>query len=253
MSYTPPTMPVAPPPPPPAAGPAAWLKSPVGLARATMALLGVGMAVDVFSLVAGVGVFDVVSDLIDNGWSAGAEDRADRADSLYGLSGVLQAVGMLATAVVFICWFRRVRVNAEVFAPDGHTKARGWAVGGWFVPVVNLWFPRRIAADIWDASAPATPDAPLAGPPQPAGWEVQPKRTLLNAWWTLWLCTGIFGQIASRQYANAEEPEAIKRAVVSLMASDVLNIAAAVVAILFVRRLTAMQDAKARTGPGTHA
>lgn len=249
MSYTPPTMPVAPP-PPPSAGPAAWLRSPIGLARATMALLGVGMAFDAFSLWAGVGVFDVVSDLIDHGWSADAEDRADRADTLYGLSGLLQALALLATAVVFICWFRRVRVNAEVFAPDGHRKARGWAVGGWFVPVLNFWRPRQIAVDIWDASAPATRETAPAGPPQPAGWEVQPKRTLLNAWWTLWLCTGIFGQVASRQYANAEEPEAIKQAVVSLMASDLLNIAAAVVAILFVRRLTAMQDAKARSGPG---
>ncbi|MVO83551.1 DUF4328 domain-containing protein [Streptomyces sp. p1417] len=246
MSYTPPAMPVAPPPPPGGpARPGAWLKSPVGLARATMVLLGVGMAVDVFSLWAGVGVLDVVSDLIDHGWSADAEDRADRADTLYGTSGVLQALVLLVTATVFICWFHRVRVNAEVFAPDAHTKGRGWAVGGWFVPVVNLWFPRRIAVDTWNASSPGF-FVSLPGDFAPE----QPRRTLLNAWWTLWLCTGIFGQIASRQYANAEEPEAIERAVVSLLASDVLNIAAAVVAILFVRRLTAMQDAKARYGPG---
>ncbi|MFH8795547.1 DUF4328 domain-containing protein [Streptomyces sp. NPDC017941] len=248
-------MPVAPPPPPPPppfagfAGPAVWLKSPVGLARATMVLLGVGMAFDVFSLWAGVGVVDVVSDLIDHGWSADAEDRADRADTLYGVSGVLQGLALLATAVVFICWFRRVRVNAEVFAPDGHAKARGWAVGGWFVPVVNFWFPRRIAVDIWNASAPTTTAAVPAGFEQPVAPPARPRRTLLNAWWTLWLCTGVIGQIASRQYENAEEPEAIKQAVGSLMASDVLNIAAAVVAILFVRRLTAMQDAKARSGP----
>ncbi|MFC9283409.1 DUF4328 domain-containing protein [Streptomyces collinus] len=44
------------------------------------------------------------------------------------------------------------RANAEVFAPSKHTKSRGWAAWGWFCPVVNLWFPRRITLDIRDAS-----------------------------------------------------------------------------------------------------
>lgn len=241
MSYTPPLMPSAPP-PPSAPGPGAWLKAPAGLANATVALLGAGIAADLFSLWAGGGVFGVVSDVIDGDYGAVTEDRLDRADSLYGVSGILQGAVMLGTVVLFLCWFHRVRVNAEVFAPDGHSKSRGWAIGGWFVPIANLWFPRRIAVDIWDASS---GDRWLPG----AGREHK-RRTLLNAWWTMWLTTGIFGQIASRQYQAAEEPEKIKQAVVSLMASDLINIAAAVVAMFFVRRLTAMQDALARSGPG---
>ncbi|MFE9498788.1 DUF4328 domain-containing protein [Streptomyces collinus] len=34
-----------------------------------------------------------------------------------------------------------------------HTNSRGWAICGWFCPVVNLWFPRRVALDTWDAGA----------------------------------------------------------------------------------------------------
>ncbi|MER5300509.1 DUF4328 domain-containing protein [Streptomyces lasiicapitis] len=246
MSYTPPSMPVAPP-PPSAPGPGAWLKSPVGLANGTVALLGVGIATDLFSLWAGGGVFGVVSDLIDGGLGTVTEDRADRADSLYAASGVFQVAALVGTAVLFLCWFRRVRVNAEVFAPDGHSMSRGWAVGAWFVPVANLWFPRRVAVDIWDASS--------EGRWLPGGDPQAGRRTLLNAWWTLWITSSVFGWIASQQYRKAEEPEKIKNAVVSLMASDLLSIAAAVLAILFVRRLTAMQGAKARSGPGspTHA
>ncbi|MFD9859423.1 DUF4328 domain-containing protein [Streptomyces alboflavus] len=241
MSYTPPLMPSAPP-PPSAPGPGAWLKSPVGLANATVAVLGLGIAADVFSLWAGGGVFGVVSDVIDGDYGAVTEDRLDRADTLYGVSGILQGAAMLGAVVLFLCWFHRVRANADVFAPDGHRKTRGWAIGGWFVPIANLWIPRRIAVDIWDASS---GNRWLPG----AGQETK-RRTLLNAWWTLWLTTGIFGQIASRQYRAAEEPEKVKQAVVSLMASDLVNIAAAIVAMLFVRRLTAMQDALARSGWG---
>ncbi|MHC8561992.1 DUF4328 domain-containing protein [Streptomyces albidoflavus] len=58
-----------------------------------------------------------------------------------------------ASIVVFLVWFRRGRVNAEVFDPYGHTLRRGWAVGSWFVPFANLWLPRRVAVDTWRASA----------------------------------------------------------------------------------------------------
>ncbi|MFI0902108.1 DUF4328 domain-containing protein [Streptomyces sioyaensis] len=56
-------------------------------------------------------------------------------------------------------WFHRARVNAEVFAPEYHEKARGCAIWGWSVPVVNLWFPRRVAIDIL-AAAPRRPSGP---------------------------------------------------------------------------------------------
>jgi Domain of unknown function (DUF4328) len=27
-------------------------------------------------------------------------------------------------------------------------RSRGWAIGGWFCPAVNLWFPYQIATDV---------------------------------------------------------------------------------------------------------
>jgi Domain of unknown function (DUF4328) len=30
----------------------------------------------------------------------------------------------------------------------------GWAIGAWFVPVINFWFPFRIMVDIWRAGLP---------------------------------------------------------------------------------------------------
>lgn len=59
----------------------------------------------------------------------------------------------------------------------------------------------------------------------------------------------VVGRWASTAYWGAEEADEIDAAVSRLMLADVLHIAAAVMAILFVRRLTRMQDAKARSGP----
>ncbi|ARF58402.1 DUF4328 domain-containing protein [Streptomyces gilvosporeus] len=227
-------LPVAPPPPswsaPP--GPQAVLRSPVGLSKAVVILLRLVIVTDLYALWQGNHSYQLVGRLIDDVGSVTSRE-INEADSLYQASGILQAAATLATAVVFIVWFHRTRVNAEVFAPDYQSKKRGWAIWGWLVPVVNLWFPRRIATDIWNASA--DPNSR--------------SRALLNWWWALWIVDLSFGRLAGQRYAKAESPEEIKGALAGLMASDVLNIAAAVLAIFFVRHLTRMQHEKALRGP----
>ncbi|GAA2241886.1 hypothetical protein GCM10010145_05010 [Streptomyces ruber] len=210
----------------------AWLRSPVGLGRATAVLLGVVVAADLFAVgsdVLSYGVWDTIADGGD------VPDRAAWVDSLWVAGGVLQSFSMLAAGIVFLVWFHRVRVNAEVFAPAGHRKKRGWAVGGWFVPVVNLWFPRRIALDTWDASG---------------SWNAPRPHGLVDAWWALWLVTLVYGPFAYSAYEEAETAPEIRRAVAQVLVADLVDAAAAVLAAVFVLTLTRMQDVKARSGPG---
>ncbi|MGK5637698.1 DUF4328 domain-containing protein [Streptomyces sp. URMC 126] len=215
------------------------LASPVGLGRAVAALLGLCVLADVFSLFAGTTMYGVTTRMIDEGAGALSEDEIDRADLLQFVAGAVQTVALIACAVLFLVWFHRVRVNAEVFRPDGHRMGRGWSIGGWFVPVANLWFPKKVANDVWAASLPHEPD----GSPRRA------PRTLMNWWWGLWIATLILGRGGGRMYARADTPEELRRAVDVLIVADVVDIAAAVLAFLFVRRLTALQDEKAHQGP----
>ncbi|MEU6761413.1 DUF4328 domain-containing protein [Streptomyces sp. NPDC046853] len=236
----------------------AYLRSPVALGRATVALLGVVIAADLYSLWAGTVVQGVTEDLLGADYGVGYEAGyaaadlvrdAERADTLYAASGWLQAAALVATCVVFLCWFYRVRVNAEVFEPHIHGKTRGWTVGSWFVPILNLWIPRRIALDIWDASG----DRSVALDRTLTLGDTSARAThpLINGWWTLWVASILVGRWASTNYWGAEEAEEIDAAVSRLMFADVINIAAAVMAILVVLRLTRMQDTKARSGPPT--
>ncbi|MFI1201715.1 DUF4328 domain-containing protein [Streptomyces sp. NPDC020883] len=210
------------------------LRSPVGLSKAVMILLGLVVVADLFSLWQGNHSYQLIGRLIGDVDSVTPRE-IDQADTLYRTAGILQVAVTVATAVVFIAWFHRVRVNAEVFAPEHHEKKRGWAIWGWIVPVVNLWFPRRIATDIWNASA----------------GERSRSTALLNCWWALWVLNLLFGRVASQRYTRATGPEEIKGAYAGLMASDLFNIAAAVLAVLFVLRLTRMQHEKALRGPAT--
>ncbi|MFF3816039.1 DUF4328 domain-containing protein [Streptomyces bluensis] len=225
--------PVAPP-----HGQGAWLSSPVGLGRTVAVLLGAVVAADLFAIWADLVSYDVVGDIADGDASADVQNRADSADSLFTAAGSVQTAALLATAVVFLVWFHRVRVNGEVFHPFGHRKKRGWAVGGWFVPIVNLWFPRRIALDIWNASSP---------------WNAHRSHALVNAWWAAWVISQIAGRLASTAYSRAETAPEIERAVGQVLFADAVDAVAAVLAILFVLTLTRMQDTKARSGPGASA
>lgn len=224
--------------PPLAAGmpivPPAWLRSPVGLGRAVAILLGAVAVADLVSVWADLALLDVMGRMADDDWSAGLADDHDRADGLVTLAGFLQTVTYIATIVVFLIWFHRVRVNAEVFQPFGHRKKRGWAIGGWFVPVVNLWFPRRIAIDCWDASSP---------------WDKPRSHALVNIWWTLWLFSTVAGEFGDRTYILAETVEEYRSAAERMLFADTLEIVAAVFAALFVLALTRMQDDKAISGP----
>ena len=228
--------PAAPLPPPYTLPPTAWLRSPVGLGRATALLLGLVVATDLFALWADFTMYDVTGDIADV-TAVRAVERADRADRIYDAAGIAQTLALLATVVVYLCWFHRVRVNAEVFRPDGHSKARGWAIGAWFTPVVNLWFPRRIAVDIWNASSPGAP------------WDRPRPHGLVNAWWTLWVVSLLADRVATLGGRKAETAREIHDSAAQMMFADAVDIAAAVLAILVVLRLTAMQHEKALRGP----
>nr|WSW67223.1 DUF4328 domain-containing protein [Streptomyces sp. NBC_00995] len=209
------------------------LRSPAGIGKAVCVLLGAAAAADVLAIGAGIHARQVYGEGMADDFLRFDEELADRADTLYQASGSLQVLTFLATAVVFLVWFRRVRLNAEVFDASAHPMRPGWAIGGWFVPVGNLWLPHRVASGVWTASSPGGGNRP----PTPRG--------LLHAWWAVLVCSELFSRFTGQALSDAEETDDVLNAFDLGMASDVLDIAAAVLAILFVRRLTAMQGERA--------
>jgi hypothetical protein len=217
----------------------AVLRSPLGLATAVTVLLSLVIAIDVFAIAADVNLYSLMGTAVSNGLAAVDHSAAQRSDVLMGAAAALQLLALMATCVVFVVWFHRVRTNGEVFSPNGFDKGRGWAIGGWFIPIGNLWIPFRIARDTWVASSQATQDGGL----RPA------HSGLVSYWWRAWVPALLAGRLASGSYDRAQYPDDIRDAAGMLIASDALDIAAAVLALLFVRKLTAMQHRKATEGP----
>ncbi|MFF0472376.1 DUF4328 domain-containing protein [Streptomyces sp. NPDC004284] len=203
------------------------LKNPNGLARAVVALL------------AGNIFFDVLLGLVEARWLMADAMPYTFDPAVFGSVDLNVAYGMsftlfVATVVVFIIWFHRLRQNAEVWAGDLQGRKPGWAIGGWFVPIGNIWIPRVIAVDIWRASR-----------RQPYAADGARELTLLNVWWVFWIADWVVDRVGTLLYKGADTPEAYDDAAAWSLAGYAVNLVAAVLAILVVRRLTSMQHAKA--------
>jgi hypothetical protein len=135
------------------------------------------------------------------------------------------AVVTAVCAIVFLFWLDRVRDNAKALSGADPRYGYGWLWLGWIVPVVNLWIPRGVVADVHRS--------------------VFPERrlpTVVNWWWGLWLA-GLAGGVGI-VYAD-DTDEVIARAyhgVVPLLTADLVIVAAAGTAALMVHTLTTAQQ-----------
>lgn len=94
------------------------------------------------------------------------------------LVGLVLGLAQLATAVLFLVWFYRARGNAG-WSDWRQRLAPAWAIWGWFVPVIFLWFPVQVMAGIWRAGqAPAARAKPMV---------------LVAMWWSCWLLAWFTG------------------------------------------------------------
>lgn len=208
------------------------LRSPQGLALALTVLLSAAAVVNVAATAVSLYTWALMRDAAADP-AAVAADAVHRAELAAVMVSSFQMLALLGTAVVFLVWFHRVRANGQVFRPDGFTLAGGWAVGSWFVPLGNFFLPYRIAKETWRASVPLAPGGPAV------------SSAPLTSWWTLWVLSALSNFPARELYQRADTPERLGDAAAFDAFCDLLTVAAAVLAVLFVRRLTALQHAKA--------
>ena len=210
--------------------------SPKGLATATVALLAIGILIDVAAVVSDVAEYTLLQRAEDFGIT---REEADSNDSRQALIGLLQSLTFLVTGVVFIIWFHHCYKNLVPLGAWDLRFGTGWAIGGWFVPILGWWRPKQIANDIWRAGDPSKP-VPLT---LRSSERVPPLMTL---WWVAWLAGSWLGQVLWRIYRD-ETPtlSELQNASQVMLVSDALSTFAGVLAIAVVNLLTNRQEQRA--------
>lgn len=137
----------------------------------------------------------------------------------------------IAAGITFIGWLVRSRRNAErVTHGSEHRHKRGWVIGAWFVPILNLWYPLQIVHDIWRAVDPAQQNRPL---------QKRDENGFVTAWWVVFLLNSFGDQAVTRLFLSDADPATVAT---WTWVNTVVTIVAAVLAIVLIRRLNDMQD-----------
>lgn len=106
-----------------------------------------------------------------------------------GVNGVLVLLP-LATLVLFIIWLYQAHASPAMNRDFMEHKS-GWAIGAWFVPIMNLFRPLQMVEDVRRGSHP----------------DFRNPRALTVAWWLLL----VFGQFMNRIASGLNSAPAPKK------------------------------------------
>ena len=143
----------------------------------------------------------------------------------------LYFLAFLPALVVYLFWLNRAFRNLGQVrsgnAPLRHSS--GWAVGGYFVPFLNLFQPFQVMRELYKESNPEERPSSLVG------W-----------WWGLWLAGGfVTGGLLTGFGESLTVAEAIT-ADYRTMVQDGLLMVDAVLIILIINRILTWQESRAR-------
>jgi hypothetical protein len=180
--------------------------------------------------------FKLLSD-IAAGVYAGRDDLmqiATDSDARVVTSGYVRAGLFILTSIPFGMWIYRANKNARALGAEGMRHSAGWAVGSYFVPIVNFFAPFTAMREIWRASA------------DPGNWTAAPGTPLLGWWWFLWLAAAISGQAAQMLLGNPSGAEMAQLGSLVAFSQNLFHLGLYIVAYLLLRRITEKQVWQAR-------
>lgn len=197
-------------------------------------LLAACAITDVIAIVAEAGQLSLLNRL-----TAGEDlsiETVEASDAFAGTSTGLQFLAYIVAAVVWVIWFRRAYSHIPRLTSQPLRFKAGWAIGGWFVPIMAFYRPKQIANDIWRATDVTADHA------QPL--KERPVGALLNWWWAAWIAAQMTDNAAGRVLFTAETLDAQTNSTYILIGADVLSIIAAGFAIVVVKTITQRYEAQ---------
>jgi hypothetical protein len=204
----------------------------------TILLLGAGAACDALSLVVNAALGGMLPEA--GVGSAPYEVGESATELLYVGVALLQLVVFIVTVVAFLLWMHRAYRNLPALGAVRLDTTPGWAVCFFFIPFVNLIKPFQVVREIWhesmhggEAQGNFGGVSPRSGTPALVGW-----------WWAFWIVANIVARVSDRATEMTGTIDGMLLASRLVIASNALFIVAALLAIMVVRRIDEMQEAK---------
>jgi hypothetical protein len=148
---------------------------------------------------------------------------------------VIELLALVASGVVWLIWQHRSQANLRALGAGNLRFSPGWAVGWWFIPVMNVVYPYLTMRELMKASDPASGAADWAATRTPA---------ILGLWWASWLARLILGGVRAALGGRFLTASQLAQRDTVWLVANVVSIAAAILAILVVREVDRRQSAK---------
>ncbi len=202
-------------------------------ARAAVIILWIIMLADIISILASFQEGSLYEKQI-----AGAEVPEEQIQSAHLFTqkiNSIQIIVAITSAFFFIRWFYRAYYNLHLIGLPHIKLKAGWAIGCWFVPILNLYRPYTIMDEIWRGTEALTQGD------FSENWRTRNAGGLVAGWWTTFIITSAFSNIAGTKLVNAEGAVAYLNAIHTDMASEAVHLIAAFVALNLIKKVAMME------------
>lgn len=147
----------------------------------------------------------------------------------------LLGIGLL-TAVLFLIWIYRAHKNLRALGAFDLKYSPGWAIGGFFVPFLNLVRPYQVVMEIWRSSAPEVMGS------FGAVWKHEGSSLFIALWWGAWLFSRTLDSMGSFMILGAGIGDQLSVGTRFRLVTDVMSILSAALAMMVVLKINARQE-----------
>jgi hypothetical protein len=206
------------------------------IVRVLIVLSIIGSGVAIYFSYLEVNFLDSVrSGLYESQEQMKADGRAS--DIRQGIIGITQFALLLSSGILFLVWTYRANRNAHCLSGTQMQFSPGWAVGWYFIPVLNVWKPYQALREIWQVSEGA------------AASSHESKSWFVLVYWVLRLATLAVDRISFKLSMRATTVDELRASSIADMASSLADILFAVAALTLIGAIFGMQMARRPADP----
>jgi len=196
----------------------------------------------VIMLVASIGSDLMQNELLSRAKTGNASQSEAAADDVREkVIGGLYLLAVAVAGIAFLVWFRRAWRNLKSLGGRDLKYSTAWAVGGFFVPILNLYRPIQVMREVWHGSDPSNLERDL----QPDGPQIRnqlPTPAMIAWWWGLLDVSMLLGRTAIRiVLGDGSTIDQLHAANTLYILDSMVCIPAVVLAIRIVNRITRWQ------------
>ena len=152
-------------------------------------------------------------------------------DTLRTVITAVNFIILVLSMIFFIMWFRRAYYNLHNLPWHNARHSEGWAAGGWFIPILSLFWPYQIMEDIWKGTQNAIKER--FGEPQ--------STAIIAWWWAFYLVNNFFGYISAFATKGAADVEELLTATKVEFIGEIISIAAIIITIRVIQRTSSFE------------